>query len=310
MFSIFRITGIILSGAPAIASKRTHPVNLVAVMLLLGGTLSAMDTEVGQSVRIYKEVDGMSLKVDIFEMPRGNKQESRPAMAFFHGGGWVFGERSEFHEACLRYAKLGMVTFSFEYRLSINADGTFPHPDITPVESVKDARSAMRWIREHAVEFGIDPDRIVACGQSAGGQLALSTALIDGVNESSDKMEISTVPSALVLYSSSVNMVEAWADMLLGERRQEIWSISPHHNLKRGMPPAIQFHGELDDQVPFRVVRQFRNSAVKLGNQYELVSYEGRKHYLGDGDPQYGRYFDEEILKKTDAFLRRQGILE
>ena len=270
----------------------------------------AQDANLKQTEEVYKQVDGISLKVDIFQVAGKSPQQPRPAIAFFHGGGWAFGERSEFHEACVRYANLGLVTFSFEYRLSINPDGTYPHPGITPVECVKDARSAMRWIKENAAEFNIDPERIVACGQSAGGQLAYSTALIDHVNEPSDNLDISPVPAALVLYSSSVNMVEAWADMLLGDRRNEIWSISPHHNLRPGMPPAIQFHGEFDDQVPFWAVRHFRDKTISMGNEFKLVEFKGRKHYLGDGDPQYGRYYDEGILQTTDAFLREHGLLD
>ena len=287
--------------------KTAH--KLTFFLVLLGIHLCGEDAKLKPFEKAYKQVDGISLKVDIFTPPANGNKLPRPAMAFFHGGGWAYGERSEFHEACVRYAKMGMVTFSFEYRLSINPDGSVPHPKITPVECVKDARSAMRWIKENAARYRIDADRIVACGQSAGGQLALATALLDHINEESDNMEISPVPAAIVLYSSSVNMVEAWADMLLGDRRNEIWSISPHHNLRPGLPPMIEFHGEEDEQVPIWAVRHFRDKTISLGNVMELVIFEGRQHYLGEGDSQYGRYYDEAILKKTDAFLKQQGVL-
>jgi acetyl esterase/lipase len=191
----------------------------------------------------------------------------------------------------------------------VNTDGTIPHPGITPVECVKDARSAMRWIREHAAELQVDSDRVVVCGQSAGGQLALSTALIGQVNESTDDLSISPVPNALILYSSNVNTLEAWADRLMGERREEIWSISPHHNLKPGLPPVIEFHGEEDCMVPIWVVRHFINKAESMGNRIELIPFEGRRHYLGDGDDRYGRYYDEEVLERTDRFLQEHGFM-
>ena len=72
----------------------------------------------------------------------------------------------------------------------------------------------MRWIRGNAALFNIDPGKIVAGGQSAGGQLALSTAMIENVNEASDNLDISPIPNAILLFSSSVNMMEAWADKL------------------------------------------------------------------------------------------------
>jgi acetyl esterase/lipase len=273
-------------------------------------TLSAQKAEVVSEERTYKSVDGTHLKADIYYTAQEPSGHTRPAIAFFHGGGWAYGSPSEFHEACTRYAEIGFVTFSFQYRLSVQEDGSVPHPDITPVESVKDARSAMRWIRDNAKEYHIDPDRIVACGQSAGGQLALSTALTDHINEETDNMQTSPVPAALILYSSNVNTMEAWVDRLMGERRQEIWSISPHHNLKAGMPPAIAFHGEEDCMVPLWVVFHFMDKTRRLGNDFELVRFKGRRHYLGNEDQQLKSYYDEEILKRTDEFLAEHGFMD
>lgn len=230
---------------------------------------------------------------------------SNTAMAFFHGGGWVFGDPSEFYEASRRYAKKGYVTFSFQYRLSRNADGSYPHQEISPIESVKDARSAIRWLRAHADSLKIDPDKIVVGGQSAGGQLALSTALLDSINESTDNKDISPKPNALLLFSSNVNTLEPWIDMLLGDRSSEIWSISPYHNLKGIMPPVIAFHGDEDDQVLPYIVRMFQTRMAELDNYYDLHWYPGRKHYLGEGNDKYARYFDENILELTDDFLEK-----
>ncbi|MCK4748342.1 MAG: alpha/beta hydrolase [Bacteroidales bacterium] len=278
--------------------------------LLFGMSIFAQNNEIIQEEIIYKTINGISLKADLFYLAETGDMKAHPAIAFFHGGGWSYGSPSEFHEACTRYARKGFITFSFHYRLSVNEDGTVPHPDITPVESVKDTRSALRWIRENAEKFNIDPGRIVACGQSAGGQLALSAALIDDVNEESDNLDISPVPAAIVLYSSNVNTMEAWVDRLMGNRRNEIWSISPHHNLKSGLPPIIAFHGEEDCMVPIWVVRHFKEKITRLNNDFELIVFDGRKHYLGDEDPQYGRYYDEEIFKMTDEFLIKHGFLD
>jgi acetyl esterase len=257
---------------------------------------------------IYKKAGNNELYADVFYTETTRKKNDNPAIAFFHGGGWVFGSPEEFHEACRRFARKGFITFSFQYRLSRNEDGTYPHPDITPVESVKDARSAIRWLRENAEKLKIDPEKIAVGGQSAGGQLALSTALLDSVNDISDNLNTSPVPNALLLFSSNVNTLEPWIDMLLDERRNEIWSISPYHNLRPGMPPAIAFHGENDDQVLFYIVRMFQSRMQELGNQYELYTYPGRRHYLGEGNEKYSRYFDEEILGRTDVFLEKFGF--
>lgn len=259
---------------------------------------------------VYKEIDGHQLTAHIFYNVELINKQNNPAIAFFHGGGWVFGSPEEFFGACRRYAMMGFRTISFQYRLSINPDGTYPAPGISPIESVKDARSAIRWMRENAEMLKIDPDKIIVGGQSAGGQLALSTAFLDTINENTDNLRISPAPNALLLFSSSVNALEPWVDMLLGDRdRDWIWAISPYHNLKKGMVPTIGFMGEDDCMVLPYIVRQFRDKMVELGNPYELITYPGRGHYLGEGIEKYAGYFDEGILERTDEFLKKYGFM-
>jgi acetyl esterase/lipase len=93
---------------------------------------------------------------------------------------------------------MGFVTFSVDYRLSID-NGITPSKTISPIECIMDARSAMRWVRANAAKFHIDPDKIVAAGQSAGGHLALSTSMIDEYNEKTDDSGISCRPDAILL---------------------------------------------------------------------------------------------------------------
>lgn len=283
---------------------------VLAAGLALAGTVRTADpARPAMESQTYKRVAGRELSVDIFRPPGDAAGAKRPAIAFFHGGGWVFGRPAEFHGACQRYARLGFATFAFQYRLSVQPDGSYPHPEITLVESAKDARSAIRWLRAHATELGIDPGRIVAAGQSAGGQLAWGTALFDGVNEAGDDLTVSPRPDALLLYSSNYNTMEVWADLIMGPRRAEIWSVSPYHNLKPRLPPALAFHGTKDSQVPYYSVQFFAAKTKELGNAFTLVTIDGSDHYLGEGHPEYARYFDEKILERTDAFLRELGFL-
>jgi acetyl esterase len=257
---------------------------------------------------VYKTVDSFKLKIDIFYTTRPPVRENKPAIVFFHGGGWAFGTPNEFFTTCERYARMGFVTFSVDYRLSIE-NGVTPHKTISPIESLMDARSAIRWVRGNAGKFHIDKNKIVAAGQSAGGHLALCTAMIDDYNEKSDDLSVSCRPDAILLFSACVNAVEGWCDRLLADRRNKIWSISPAHNIKGGLPPMIEFHGTYDDQVPVWTVQFFENAMKKESNYFELHTYEGRRHYLGDGDPKYSRYFDDEILKIADDFLRKFNFL-
>jgi len=258
---------------------------------------------------VYKTVDTFKLKIDIFYTNQSPGGENKTAIVFFHGGGWAFGAPSEFFTTCERYARMGIVTYSVDYRLSIE-NGVTPHKLISPIESVMDAKSAMRWVRENAGRFHIGKNKIVAAGQSAGGHLALCTAMIDDYNEKSDNLRISCRPDAILLFSACVNAVEGWCDRLLADRRNKIWSISPAHNIKRGMPPMIEFHGEYDEQVPVWTVQFFEAAMKKEGNYFEEHTYKGMRHYLGEGNPKYSRYYDDEILKVADDFLRKFNLVE
>ena len=258
---------------------------------------------------IYKTVDTFNLKIDIFYSNQTIEKENNTAIVFFHGGGWAYGTPGEFFTTCERYAMIGIVTFSVEYRLSIE-NGITPSKTISPIEAVMDAKSAMRWVRGNAEKYHIDRNKIVAAGQSAGGHLALCTAMIDDYNEKSDNLNISCSPNAVLLFSACVNAVEGWCDRLLGDRRNKIWSISPAHNIRKGLPPMIEFHGTDDEQVPKWTVQFFETAMKNKDNYFEQHMYEGRKHYLGDGNPKYSRYYDDEILKVADEFLRKYKLLD
>jgi len=257
---------------------------------------------------VYKIIDSLKLTIDVFHTNQSYEHGNNTAIVFFHGGGWAFGSPDEFFTTCERYAEMGIVAFSVEYRLSID-NGITPSKTISPIESVMDARSAMRWVRENAAKFHLDKNKIVVAGQSAGGQLALSTAMIDEYNEKTDNPAVSSSPNAILLFSACVNTVEGWCDYLLGERRSKIWSISPFHHVRKGLPPMIEFHGLDDEQVPKWTLQFLENAMKKNGNEFELHMFEGRKHYLGGENKKYSRYYDEDILNITDDFLRRHKLL-
>ena len=276
--------------------------------LCFGSNPAKADEKVIHTREVYKIIDSLKLTIDVFHTNQSYEHGNNTAIVFFHGGGWAFGTPGEFFTTCERYAEMGIVTFSVEYRLSID-NGVTPSKTISPIESVMDARSAMRWVRENAAKFHLDKNKIVVAGQSAGGQLALSTAMIDEYNEKTDDPAVSSSPNAILLFSSCVNTVETWCDYLLGERRSKIWSISPFHHVRKGLPPMIEFHGTDDEQVPKWTLQFFENAMKKEGNEFELHMFEGRKHYLGGENPKYSRYYDEDILNITDDFLRRHKLL-
>jgi acetyl esterase/lipase len=133
--------------------------------------------------------------------------------------------------------------------------------------------------------------------------------MIDQYNDPADDLSISANPNAVISWSGTANTLEAWCAQLLGNRRHEIWNISPMHNIRPGLPPMIVFHGYEDPMVPYWFIPVFARQMQKVGNDFTLHDYPGRKHYLGQGIEKYAHYFDEEILEKTDQFLKEKGFL-
>ena len=143
---------------------------------------------------VYKTVDDCSLALHIFEPEGHQKTDRRPVFLTIHGGGWTGQEPRYFYPFAKHFADLGMVGISLQYRLCN------PKQGVTVFDCVKDARSAVRYLRQHAAELGIDAERIVVSGGSAGGHLAAGTALFDGVNQDGEDTSVSCMPDLLVLY--------------------------------------------------------------------------------------------------------------
>ena len=92
-----------------------------------------------------------------------------------------------------------------------------------------DAKSALRYVRAHATELGIDPQRIAAAGGSAGGHLAAFTALVDGLDDPQDDLAVSCKPNALVLFNPVFNNgPDQWGHGRVGDRLQGILARAPH----------------------------------------------------------------------------------
>lgn len=247
---------------------------------------------------VYKRVDGRELLLHVFE-PAGFKSTDRRACFIaIHGGGWVGLTPKRMYPFAAHFAKYGMVGISVQYRLAVpftNAAGAVAR--VTPFECVKDARSAVRYVRAHASELGVDPHRLIACGGSAGGHLAAGTALFDGVDEAGEDASVSCVPEALVLLFPVIDTSEAgYGHARLGDRWREL---SPLHRVKAGAPPTLVFHGTADVTTPYAGAVAFRDAMIAAGNRCELVSHEGGTH----GYLMRDKALLDDTFRRTEAFL-------
>lgn len=250
----------------------------------------------GHTIKVYKKIDNIALDEHIYFPPDLKQGDKRAAIVFFHGGGWSYGKPEWCMGLCEYFPYRGVVVISIEYRL-LHRHGT------TPLEAITDAKSAIRWTRQHASELNINPDKIAAAGVSSGGHLAAATAVLQGFDEPNEDLSISSVPNALMLYSAVVNTtLNPWMETVLGDRAHPK-DISPVHNIHSGVPPTIMFHGRSDTSAPFWTIEVFDREMKRAGNQCEVHAYGGGHFFMND------ELVEEELMKLSEHFLISLGFL-
>ena len=143
----------------------------------------------------YKTVGDTTLTVSIFNPPDHRPDRPVAGIVFFHGGGFNIGAPANFYAQASYLARRGLVAICVEYRIR-------SRHRTTQREAIQDAFSAMRWVRRHVADLGIDPKRLAVSGGSAGGFLAGAVTTLSGLDEPGEDTSVSPRPDALVLFNS------------------------------------------------------------------------------------------------------------
>mgnify|MGYP002626215340 CR=1 FL=1 len=263
-------------------------------ILLFTLSLQAADPQPTGKI-LYKQVGDVKLHLHAFEPQGHTADDERAAIVFFFGGGWNGGTPTQFYRQSAHLAQRGMVAYCAEYRVR-SRNGT------TPFDCVTDGKSAVRYIRQHAGDLGVNPFQIAAGGGSAGGHVAACTGVIDEFDEENEELQISSKPSALVLFNPVIDTgPKGYGYDRLKERYKEI---SPVEHVTKATPPTILFQGDADTTTPVSGARTFAERMKKLDRRCELVEFPGAKH----GFFNRGEAF-EKTLAATDRFLTSLGYL-
>ncbi|MBW1294974.1 alpha/beta hydrolase [Aquimarina litoralis] len=245
-------------------------------------------------IKVYKTVDDITLSAHIFYPENHDKTQPKPAHLFFNGGGWAIGLPEWSYGACQGAAKDGRVAIAFDYRKR-NVYGT----DVKA--SVSDALAAIAWVRENAKELGIDPNKIVADGFSAGAHLALVSSMIENREDFGVTSKYSSKPNAIILGSCPYDI--AGRDVY--NVSYDTKMISPLYLIKENLPPILAFHGEEDDMVEFSEFEKFRDAIQETKNSFTWRSYTGARHFYFEGSSQKD---SDERRKLREEFLLKNGF--
>jgi acetyl esterase/lipase len=251
----------------------------------------------GSETLIYKTTKNRELKLLVDKPANWKASGKSPAIVFFFGGGWVGGTVEQFRKQSSYLASRGMVGLRVEYR--VIPKGEKGPPDLC----CADAKSAMRYVRMHATELGIDPNRIAGAGGSAGGHLAAFTAMVDGCDDPQDDLSVSCKPDALVLFNPVFNNGPGeWGHQRVGSKYKQY---SPAHNITSKAPPTIVFLGDRDDLIPVKVVKEFEAEMKKAGIRCDTHIYPNAGHGFFNKEPHFGK-----TLIEADKFLASLGWIE
>src|SRR5690349_15432387 len=163
----------------------------VAALLLFASSAIAQQSP---RTATFKQTPQGPLEVTVNYPANWKPTDARSSIIFFFGGGWTGGSVEHFSRQAAYFATRGMVAIRADYRI---ASKHHTEPDA----AVEDARTALRWVRGHANELGIDPNRIVAAGGSSGGHLAACTAQCPVATPAGEDSTVSPRPNALILFN-------------------------------------------------------------------------------------------------------------
>jgi acetyl esterase/lipase len=250
---------------------------------------------------VYRKLEPEPLRLFVIKPQGWGTNDRRPALIFFFGGGWTRGDASKSISWARLAAKWGMVGVAPDYR-------TAERFKTSPAESVADARLATRWVEDHAAQLGVDTNKIVVGGNSAGAHVALWAGITKTPFGSKAEESPSTKPAALVLLSTPADTTpEAWNNdlRLIARFGPHMADLSPQQNLDAKMPPVILFHGEVDKTVPHSIAAALHDKLVATGNVCEFISIPGGGHNYSGDVPEW----KEKTREKIKAFLIQQHVL-
>ena len=256
---------------------------------------------------VYAHRDGLDLRMHVIQ-PSGDAsmlgweeafEGQRPCIAFVQGSGWREQALGSAMSYLCRFAERGYVIAIVQYRPSAVA----AHP-----AQVHDAKTAVRWLRQHADRYGIDADRITIGGDSSGGHTALLVHATDGSSDLDAEPQAGPLhlSSAVAFYPPTdltlMDHDDAVRDLLAGRRPSEdpeaARSASPAHRVDGGRRgPVLLVHGTADEVVPHEHSLLYARAAVEAGRSCELVLVDGAGHGV------WPSLFNTEVADIVDSFL-------
>jgi acetyl esterase/lipase len=254
----------------------------------------------------YLTASNYEAKMDIYQ--RRGATTPQPTVIFMHGGFWAAGAKETSLMSLMPWFEMGWNVVNVEYRLARVA--------LAPA-AVEDCLCALRFVGAQAKTYNIDLNRLVTSGESAGGHLSLTTAMIPesaGLDRQCAGAALPKVAAVINWYGITdvadvvdgphrANLAAQWLGSL--PNRDEITHrVSPLTYVRAGLPPIMTVHGDSDPLVPYPQAVKLHDALTKAGVQNQLLTIPGGKH---------GGFTPEErtrIYIAVREFLAKNGLAD
>jgi acetyl esterase/lipase len=285
-------------------TRRVFCLAALALSFTLAGAASA--APVVQRNLAYGEYAGEQLTFDVY---RPDSRGPHPAVLIIHGGGWQHGDKKAHERTGMMLAENGYAAFSINYRLAPK----HPYP-----AALDDCQRAVRWIRYNAPDFDVDPERIGALGDSAGGHLASLLGLL-GTRSNRDTVlarESSRVQAVVNYYGPSDlsrlwaveavrPLLSAWLGGSPEEQAKRYRAASPLAAVNGKAAPFLIFHGDKDELVPDEQAGLLHEALRKSGAESTLHVFKDAGHGWSPTS-EHGKTCQEAILTFFGKHLRKR----
>jgi acetyl esterase/lipase len=255
---------------------------------------------------VYGSANNYQLKLDVWQ--RKDVKEPVPTLIYYHGGGWIWGDRTGATLFFLPYLEMGWNVVNVEYRMA--------SVSLAPA-AVEDCRCALRWVVRNAKQYNIDTNKIVLTGHSAGGHLSLISGMLPNEtgldNECYGAEELKV--AAIINWFGVTDVADLvsgpnwknYALMWMGSQTDTLAiakRVSPLSYVRRGGPPVLSIHGTADDVVPYEHAVRLHAALDKAGVPNELMTIQGGGH---------GQFTAEQLETSyvgIRAFLQKRGLIQ
>jgi acetyl esterase/lipase len=295
------LLGVVLMSVVVVSQVQTQPLSTTAKWASTVGEQYLIFPDV-----VYGSANNTQLKLDVWQ--RKDTKGSVPTLIYYHGGGWIFGDRTGATLFFLPYLEMGWNVVNVEYRMASNS--------LAPA-AVEDCRCALRWVVRNAKQYNIDVNKIVLTGHSAGGHLALISGMLpnetglDNECYGEEQLKVAAIVNWFGV-SNVADIVEGanwknYALMWMGSQPDKVEiakRVSPLTYVRKGLPPVFSVHGDADPVVPYSQSVRLHAALDKAGVTNELVTIHGGGH---------GQFTDEQLedaYAKLRAFLAARGLLQ